>query len=60
MSRNDLFLLLACAIVATILSGSPSPSARSSGLTIAGLLSPAAVDGAASDPALFQQSFGHQ
>ena len=59
MSRNDLFLLLACAIVVTVLSGSPSPLARSASMTIASLISPPA-DGMSADPALFQQSFDHQ
>lgn len=55
MSRNDLFLLLACGIVVTILSGSPPPLARSSSLTIATLLAPTGVDAAFSDSASLRQ-----
>ncbi len=56
MTRNDLFLLLACAIAATVVSGSPSPQARSSSSMFAGLSSSMNQ----SEPALFQQALDHQ
>ncbi len=59
MSRNNMFLILACAIAVTVLSGSPSPLARSSSVRIVSLIAPPA-DGMYSDPAIFQQSFDHQ
>lgn len=40
MSRNEIFLLLACAFVAAIMSGSPGYTAHQSPVTLASLMAP--------------------
>lgn len=40
MSRNEMFLLLACAFVAAIMSGSPGYTAHQPSVTLASLMAP--------------------
>lgn len=60
MSRNEMFVLLACAIMVSVISSGPSPLARSSSVTLASLIAPVSTEKASGDPALFQQSFDQQ
>ena len=60
MSRNDLFLLIACAVAVTIMSGDPLPLTRSAPVTLAslGALNTSATTTA--DLAMLQHSFDRQ
>ena len=60
MSRNDLFLLVACAIIAMVISNAPGQLPRSSSLTIASLISPGGGSDEDGNRAMFQQSFDNQ
>ena len=60
MSRNDLFLLLACFIAAATLSAGPISTAHGSRVTIASLLLPPLESGALTGPAMLQSNVDHQ
>jgi hypothetical protein len=60
MSRNEMFLLLACAFVAAIMSGSPASTSHQPTVTIASLLAPTQDSMAWNDTTIAQQSFDRQ
>lgn len=60
MSRNEMFLLLACAFVAAIMAGAPDPLARQSPMTIASLVASPSDDIAWHATKVVQHGFDRQ
>lgn len=60
MSRNEMFLLLACAFVVAIISGAPVSTSHQPTVTIASLLAPTQDTVAWNDTSIAQHAFDRQ